>query len=236
MVASRFGPVHLQPARCSERCPVSLAKIALPALVLILAGGCSRTGEIDTSGGVGITSLRSPCPHVGVPAGTGDMTLFDPPASREAQAIDVTATLTNVTAACDDGADQVTTTVSFDVFARRASAAGPRDVTLPYFVTVVRGGASVIAKRVGHVTLHFDAGQLRASAKGQATTQVSRAAATLPADVRERLTRKRKAGEQDAAMDPLADPAIRSSVLSATFEALVGFQLSDDQLKYNVTR
>lgn len=215
---------------------MSLAKIALPALLVVLAGGCSRTGEIDTSSGVGITSLRSPCPHVGVPAGTGDVTLFDPPASREAQAIDVTATLTNVASSCDNGADLVNTTVTFDVFARRANAGAARDVTLPYFVTVVRGGSRVIAKRVGHVTVHFEAGQLRAQARGQANAQVSRAAATLPQDVRDRLTKKRKAGEQDAAMDPLADPAIRQSVLSATFEALVGFQLTDDQLKYNATR
>ena len=232
MVPARFGPEPV----CSERCPVSLAKFAIPAALLILVGGCSKTGEIDTSSGVGITSLRSPCPHVGVPAGTGDVTTFDPPASREAQAIDVTATLTNVTAVCDDGAEQVNSVISFDVQARRASADGARDVTLPYFVTVVQGGSSVVAKRIGHVTVHFEAGQLRANAKAQANAQVSRAAATLPQDVRDRLNKKRKAGEQDAAMDPLADPAIRQSVLSATFEALVGFQLTDDQLKYNVTR
>ena len=205
-------------------------------MILVLLGGCAKTGEIDTSSGVGITALRSPCPHVGVPAGTGDMTLFDPPASREAQAIDVTAVMTNVTGACDNGAEQGNTVISFDVFARRANADGPRDVTFPYFVTVVRGGTAVIAKRVGHVTVHFDAGQLRGSAHAQANTQVERTAATLPQDVRDRLNKKRKAGEEDAAMDPLADPAIRQSVLSATFEALIGFQLTDDQLKYNVTR
>ncbi len=60
--------------------------------------------------------------------------------------------------------------------------------------------------------------------------------ACAPADVRERLTKKRKAGDQDAAMDPLADPAVRSAVLAATFEALIGFQLTEEQLKYNVTR
>lgn len=215
---------------------MSLVKFALPAMILVLAGGCTQTGEIDTSSGVGITSLRSPCPHVGVPAGTGDVTTFNPADSRDATAIDVTATLTNVTSSCDNGADQVTTTVNFDVLARRASADGARDLTLPYFVTVVRGGSQVVAKRVGHVTVHFDAGQIRAQAQASATTTVDRAAATLPQDVRDRLNKKRKAGEEDAAMDPLADPAIRQSVLSATFEALVGFQLTDDQLKYNVTR
>lgn len=215
---------------------MTVAKLALPALALLVLAGCAKTGEIDTRGGVGITSLRSPCPRVGVPAGTGDVTLFNPPASREAVAIDVNAIMTNVASTCDDTGEQVITTVTFDVYARRASAEGPRDVTLPYFITVVRGGSSVVAKRVGNVSLHFAPGQLRAEAKGSASTSVARSAATLPADVRERLSRRRRAGDQDAAMDPLADPAIRQSVVAATFEALIGFQLTDDQLKYNVTR
>ena len=36
--------------------------------------------------------------------------------------------------------------------------------------------------------------------------------------------------------DPLADPAVRSAVANATFEHLIGFQLTQDQLKYNATR
>ena len=64
----------------------------------------------------------------------------------------------------------------------------------------------------------------------------ARSAATLPQEVRERLTRRRKAGDEDAAVDPLADPKVRSSVAAASFEALVGFQLTQDQLRYNATR
>ena len=214
---------------------MSFRKLALPMMILALAG-CSREGELNVAGGVGITTLRSPCPHVAVPAATGDVTLFDPPAGRTAEAIDVVAVLTNLKSTCDDATDQVLTSVTFDVQARRASAEGARDVRVPYFVTLVRAGNSVVAKRIGHVNLHFEPGQLRASASGQGSTAVSRAAATLPADVRERLTRKRKAGDEAAAMDPLSDPAIRASVLSASFETLVGFQLTDDQLRYNATR
>lgn len=238
MVPRMSGPApHQVLARCSERCPVTLAKLALPALALLLAAGCSRTGEIDATGGVGITAVRSACPHVAIPAGTGDVTLFDPPASREAKAIDVTATMTKVDSTCADSqGDQVVTTVNFQVYGRREHADAARDVTLPYFITLVRGGSSVVAKSVGHVTLHFDAGQQRASATGTATAQVARAAATLSPEVRDRLTRKRKAGREEAAVDPLSDPAIRTAVLAATFEALVGFQLTQDQLKYNVTR
>ena len=64
----------------------------------------------------------------------------------------------------------------------------------------------------------------------------ARAAATLPADIRAKLTRRRKAGEQDAATDPLTQPDVRQAVLRASFEALVGFQLTDEQLRYNATR
>jgi hypothetical protein len=34
----------------------------------------------------------------------------------------------------------------------------------------------------------------------------------------------------------MTDPAIRSAVANATFEHLVGFQLTEQQLRYNVTR
>jgi len=207
------------------------------SLVLLLAAGCARTGEIDVSrGGAGITAVRSACPTVAVPAGTGDVTLFDPPASRTASAIDTVATISNVRSTCDDQGSDVITRVTFDVRARRVRADVARDLTLPYFIAITRGGSSVVAKRLGQVALHFDAGQPVATASAEATSAVSRAAATLPSEVRDRLTKKRKAGDEDAALDPLADPQVRTAVAAASFEALVGFQLTPDQLKYNATR
>jgi hypothetical protein len=50
------------------------------------------------------------------------------------------------------------------------------------------------------------------------------------------LTRPRKVGDPSAAVDPLTDPTIRAAVANATFEHLIGFQLSEQQLRYNVTR
>jgi hypothetical protein len=70
----------------------------------------------------------------------------------------------------------------------------------------------------------------------QATIRVNRAAATLPANVRAILTRPRKAGETEAAIDPMSDPAVLKAVADATFEHLVGFELTPDQIKYNATR
>jgi hypothetical protein len=59
---------------------------------------------------------------------------------------------------------------------------------------------------------------------------------TLPEDVRREVTRERKAGDADAAIDPLSDPKVRDAVRAASFEILVGFQLTRDQLAYNATR
>lgn len=202
------------------------------ALALVVAG-CGGRGEI-TDGG--ITAVRSPCPTVAVPAGTGDITLFDPPASRDAAALDLTANVTNLQSTCGDAGDQIVTTVTFDVEARRTRTDAARTVDLPYFITLVRGGSAVVAKRVGRVQLSFPAGQARARVSAQASTTVARSAATLPEDIRKQLTRRRKAGEEDAAIDPLSQPQIRAAVLRATFEALVGFQLTDEQLRYNATR
>ncbi|TPG13734.1 hypothetical protein EAH84_04770 [Sphingomonas oligophenolica] len=198
-----------------------------------MLGGCAGKGEIEDGG---ITAVRSACPQVAVPAGTGDITLFDPATSRDSTAIDVTATITDVRSTCGDAGDQVNTAVTFDVIARRTHTEAARDVVLPYFVTVVRGGSAVVAKRVGSVTVHFDAGRDRAQASAAGSAQIARAAATLPDDVRAELTRRRKPGDQDAAVDPLSKPEIRQAVLRVTFEALVGFQLTDDQLKYNAQR
>jgi hypothetical protein len=237
MVAAVPGPVRVRdgPFPCDKvRVPVTAWKIAVPAFLLLLAGGCAHTGEFDETGG--ITAIRSACPAVGVAAATGDVTLFDPPASRDAAAIDVVADMTNVRGSCSDATDDIVTTVSFDIRARRTNTAAPRDVDFPYFISVVRGGTAVVAKQVGHVVVHFDAGQDRAGASGQATSTIARAAATLSPEVRKKLTEKRKAGGQDAAVDPLTRPDIRQAVMRATFEALVGFQLTDDQLKYNATR
>ena len=204
------------------------------ATIALLATGCSRSGEIDASGG--ITAVRSACPAVGVPAGAGDITLFTSPTARTADAIDVVATITNVRATCNDGGDPIYSAITFDVLARRTRTDAARDVTLPYFSTVVQGGTAVVAKRLGQVTVRFAAGQDRAQASATAGASVDRAAATLPQEVRDQITRQRKAGQEDAAVDPLTNPAVRQAVLRATFEALVGFQLTDEQLRYNATR
>ena len=205
----------------------------LPLLILSLLSACSRKGQIE-DGGVYVT--RSACPLIGIPAATGDITLFNPPQSRAAAAIDVTATITNLFSNCNETGDRVLSNAGFDVVAVRRDAGPARQVVLPFFSVAVQGGSRIVAKRIGHVTLNFAAGSQRAQAKGQAVLWVSRSAATLSANARAILTRRRKAGEADAAIDPLSDPALRAAVAAATFEHLVGFQMSPEMLKYNATR
>lgn len=222
-------------ARTRLFCAVALAAVGAAAL-----SGCKSRGEIVVQEGVGITAVRGACPAVGIPDYTGDITLFRTARARDAASVDVTATMTNVRAQCsDDSKDRsakVYSAVGFDVLGRRTDTRGARQVSLPYFITVLRGGRAVVTKRVGTVVLNFADGQERAQAHADGGAFIDRAEATLPEDIRNRITRKRKAGDQDAAIDPLNEPEVRSAVQRATFEVLVGFQLDQDQLSYNATR
>ena len=205
----------------------------LPLMILALLPACNREGNPEQGG---IYVRRSACPIPGIPAGTGDVTIFDPSNSVAADAIDVTATITNLRATCNDSGDQIVSTVTFDVVATRRDASAARQVVLPYFDVVLQAGSNVAAKRIGRVGLNFEAGSLRAQTNGQATVQVHRGAAQLPDDIHRQLTRPRKAGDASAAIDPMTDPAVRTAVANATFEHLVGFQLTEQQLRYTVTR
>jgi len=211
-----------------------IVKRRLTALALVLlATACSKEGEI-TQGGIYVT--RSACPQVGIPAATGDITLFNPANRTDAAALDVSAAITNLRASCDETGANVISTVTFDVVATRRDAGEARTVVLPYFTVAMQGGTQVVAKRVGNIGLNFAAGSQRAQTSGQATVQIARGAATLPEEIRKELTRERKADDPDAAIDPLSDPTVRDAVARATFEHLIGFQLTDAQLRYNATR
>ncbi len=96
--------------------------------------------------------------------------------------------------------------------------------------------SQVVAKRIGQIAVNFAAGSLRGAGRGQAVISVSRAATSLPAEVRAELTKERKVGDPNAAIDPLSNPTIRAAVARATFEHLIGFQLTQAQLRYNATR
>jgi hypothetical protein len=214
--------------------PVFKSKAAVAALIPLSLAGCSTpTGEVTDTG---IVAVRSACPAVAIPAATGDITLFNPETSRAASAIDVVANITNLRSTCDESGNNIVTTITFDVQAQRRDGRGAREVVLPYFAAALQGGTQVQSKSVSRVGLRFADGELRASTSASAAGQVSRAAVTLPEDIRQQITRRRKPGDPSAAIDPMADPAVREAVRKASFEVLVGFQLTQDQLAYNATR
>ncbi len=204
------------------------------ALAAALAG-CKSSGDLVVDQGVGITAVRTTCPAVGIPDYTGDVTLFRG-ASRTADDIDVVAVMTDVRTTCDDTGPKVYSEATFDVLASRTDTRGERTVQLPYFSTVLRGGSAVVSKRLGTVTIHFADGEARAQSRAVAGAFIDRSEATLPADIVARINQKRRAGDEEAATDPLADPDVQAALTRANFELLVGFQLTEAQLAYNATR
>lgn len=204
-------------------------------LVAVLSA-CSQKGELVIDQGVGVASVLSLCPAVGIPDYTGDVTTFRSPGDTTIGNLDVSAAMTNLRATCNDTADRIYSEATFTVNARRSDTRGARSVQLPYFVTVLRGGSAVVSKRIGTVTLTFADGQERASATATAGGYVNRVDAALPDDIREKITKRRRAGDAEAALDPLADPEVKAAIARTRFEMLVGFQLTEDQLRYNVTR
>lgn len=212
-----------------------LTPVALSLLAVALSG-CARDGDLDVNSGVGVTATRTGCPTVAVVDGAGDITLFNQANNQDSTAVDVVATITKLRPNCNSSGERIYSVADFEVQARRTERGGARTVTLPYFSTVVQGGSAVVAKRVGQVTLNFADGQDRATATAKAASYIDGTSARLPADIVEKITRKRKAGDTDAALDPMADPDVRAAMLRANFELLVGFQLTEDQLRYNVTR
>src|SRR3954466_15919388 len=104
-------------ARVKDKSPVKLRTAALLALMLL--AGCRHVGDVTADNGGGIYAVRSSCPIAGVPAGTGDVTLFNPPNSTDSRAIDVTAAITDVRAVCQDSGNDVVSTVTFTIVALR---------------------------------------------------------------------------------------------------------------------
>jgi hypothetical protein len=104
------------------------------------------------------------------------------------------------------------------------------------FVALAQGGNVLVSKQLTAVDISFAEGQLRAEARGGGRARVHRSATALAPAVEERLERQRKASDADALTDPMSDPQVRAALRAATFEVLVGFQLDDASLAYNVAK
>jgi hypothetical protein len=205
----------------------TLRRVAVLLLATAALAGC-ETNPLKIK--------RSACPAVAVPTYAGDMTLFKQGTTPDAANIDVVATITNVRDVCTETDTLLTVDTSYDVVARRMATAGARTVVFPVFASVVQGGNLLVSKQTGTVSVTFADGQARATGRGAARGTVARSATYLPPEIQAKINRKRKAGDLDAATDPLADPVVKAALRAATFEKLIGFQLNEAQLGYNVTK
>lgn len=205
------------------------ARRLLPAGLIVGAlvlAGCDRNPLIVR---------RSSCPAVAVAAHVGDVTLFrggDPDMAN----LDAVATITNVRDVCTETASQFVSRISFDVVARRTDTAQARTLVLPVFAAVIQAGTIIDAKRITSVSVNFAAGQERAVASATLDAGVSRTAAAVPAEIMARINRDRRPGDIDAATDPMADPEVRAAIKAASFEVLLGFQIDEKALAYNVAK
>ena len=85
-------------------------KLRLAALLACtLLGACRHAGDITAENGGGVYAVRSACPIPGIPAGTGDITLFNPAGSTDSRAIDVTAAITQLRSTCQEAGSADTT-------------------------------------------------------------------------------------------------------------------------------
>ena len=139
--------------------PAFTSKAAAAVLLSLGLIGCAREGDIFQTG---IVTTYTACPGVAIPAPAGDITLFDPPSSRDAAAIDVVAHISDLRSTCDESGEFIVTNVTFEVSGQRRDNRGVREIVLPYFATVVQGDGNVVAKKVSRVALRFEDGQYRA--------------------------------------------------------------------------
>lgn len=197
-----------------------LAAVLLPA---ILAGCASNPLEVT----------RTLCPATAVPQHAGTLTFFSPASSRTAESVVATASIFNLQNQCNEGGDKVTSNLRFTIGAQRPNAAAEQTITVPYFVAVVKEGETLLSKQVYEATLTFPAGSVRAEAVQTVQAAVDRAealAAAGPAPGSEK--KKRKRGEMAQPEDLFFDAKPKAS----GFEILVGFQLTDAQVYYNITQ
>lgn len=165
----------------------------LIAASLLLAGCASDRNPLE------VTAQR--CPALAVLGGTGSLTQFAGE-GRETADVFLEATIADLALECDQS-DDVTSSVAFNVVGTRGPAMqGASEVTLPFFVAVLRDNSIVVAKRIYETRLVFGPEDQRASTREE---------------LRQYL--------------PTIEQARRYN-----YEILVGFQLSQDELSYNLLR
>lgn len=106
---------------------------------------------------------ESNCPAVSVVSNVGSITRFTG-AGRNAEDVAFNASITGIIVDCTQG-DEIDMEVSFAIVARRGPAMSEDNVTLPYFLILMRDNHLITAKKIYETSIHFDAGTDRAAVR-----------------------------------------------------------------------
>jgi hypothetical protein len=183
----------------------------LPLLTLpLLLVGCASGNPLEVR--------RTSCPALSVPTYTGTLTRFSQAGRYDAQDVQMVASIGELSDNCAENADGVNTAVSFKITATRPDKGPAQSVQLPYFITVLKDGETVIAKQVYGAALNFADGAMAGNASQVVTVKTPDV--PLP-------PRPKKNNEVDEFAPP-PKPAV--------YEILVGFQLSEADAVYNISK
>lgn len=188
--------------------------ISLAVVAAMLAGCSSNPLQIT----------RSICPAAAVARNVSDLTQFSPPTSRDADAITLTATFSDMAVKCSEKGSRIFSDLSVTIAGQRASAAGDQTISVPYFVAVVKGGQTLLSKQLYSANLDFKAGQVRAHTTQTVRADISRSAAIDAL------------GPAPKASKDASDPFVETVQKASPFEMVIGFQLTDDQIIYNARK
>ncbi len=161
---------------------------------------------------------RTSCPAIAVPKHTGTLTRFAQAGRFDTQDVQLVASIGQLDSNCVETDDGVRTAVSFNIVATRPAKGPAAAAQLPFFVTVVKDGETLIAKQVYGASLSFADG----AASSSQSQVVTVATPKIP------LPPKPKKNNEIDEFAPPPKPAV--------YELLVGFQLSDSEVVYNITK
>jgi hypothetical protein len=177
--------------------PMKSGRIKNLLVLALLAGGVAACAENP------FAFVQINCPAVAIVSNTGTLTRFEGEA-RDSDDVSFNATISNVSTNCLqlDEDDTLTLTTSFSVYVSKGPAYGGGDVTLPYFVVLMRDNSLITGKRIYAADIHFGSGDSTAG-------------------VRETIVQTFDNIESGRRYD---------------YELLIGFQLSSDEVSYNILR
>jgi hypothetical protein len=192
------------------------AALFLAVLFVVTLGACKSDNPLLIT--------RTSCPAVAVVKYTNNYAQFAPGSNFSASGLELSAQMDGVTVTCQEGKGGAPVTqVNFEVSAARASASSASQQVIPYFVTIVEDGQTILSKNVYGAQLQFADGALRSTVR-QSFSATTPYVPLPPAPDK----KKRKDQFEDFAED--------SRPKAARYEILIGFQLTEEQAAYNVQR